>query len=66
LRIYIINDIITRLVVRYINKIDIPLPVGDLKEYLRTFPEVSSDLPQGLSGYFLQLQIPQEDNELFS
>jgi uncharacterized protein (TIGR04255 family) len=54
-------DVIARLSVRYINRIDIPLPVGDLKEYLRTFPEVSSDLPQGLSGYFLQLQIPQAD-----
>ncbi|MEA5580524.1 TIGR04255 family protein [Nodularia harveyana UHCC-0300] len=51
---------ITRLAVRYINRLDIPLPVGDLKDYLRTFPEVSSNLPQGLSGYFMQLQIPQE------
>lgn len=28
---------------------------------MRTVPEVSPDLPQGLSGYFMQLQIPQED-----
>ncbi|MDF5711427.1 MAG: TIGR04255 family protein [Nostoc sp. S4] len=53
-------EAITRLAVRYINRLDIPLPVGDLKNYLRTFPEVSSDLPQGISGYFMQLQIPQE------
>lgn len=52
---------IVRLAVRYINRLDIPLPVGDLKEYLRTFPEVSADLPQGLSGYFMQLQIPQDN-----
>jgi uncharacterized protein (TIGR04255 family) len=26
-------------------------------------PEVSPDLPQGLSDYFMQLQIPQEDLE---
>jgi uncharacterized protein (TIGR04255 family) len=52
--------VITRLAVRYINRLDIPLPVSDLNNYLRTFPEVSSDLPQGLSGYFMQLQIPQE------
>ncbi|BAZ54204.1 hypothetical protein NIES4103_68890 (plasmid) [Nostoc sp. NIES-4103] len=52
---------IIRLTVRYINRLDIPLPVGDLKEYLRTFPEVSADLPQGLSGYFMQLQIPQNN-----
>jgi uncharacterized protein (TIGR04255 family) len=54
-------EAIVRLAVRYINRLDIPLPIGDLKEYLRTFPEVSLDLPQGLSGYFMQLQIPQED-----
>ncbi|MEG4285781.1 TIGR04255 family protein [Microcoleus sp. A006_D1] len=53
-------EAIARLALRYINRLDIPLPVGDIKEYLRTFPEVSPDLPQGLSGYFMQLQIPQQ------
>ncbi|BDA70601.1 hypothetical protein RIVM261_074460 [Rivularia sp. IAM M-261] len=53
-------EAIARLAVRYINRLDIPLPVDDFKDYLRTFPEVSSDLPQGLSGYFMQLQIPQQ------
>jgi uncharacterized protein (TIGR04255 family) len=52
---------VTRLAVRYINRLDLPLPMGDLKDYLRTVPEVSPDLSQGLSGYFMQLQIPQED-----
>ena len=33
----------------------------DLKDFLRTVPEVSPDLPQSLNGYFMQLQIPQED-----
>lgn len=53
-------EAIVRLALRYINRLDIPLPVSDIKDYLRTFPEVSPDLPQGLSGYFMQLQIPQE------
>lgn len=52
---------ITRIAVRYINQIDIPVPQIDYKEYFRTTPEVSSDLPQGLSGFFMQLQFPQED-----
>jgi uncharacterized protein (TIGR04255 family) len=52
---------VTRLAVRYINRLDLPLPVADLKEYLRTVPEVSPDLPQNLAGYFMQLRIPQED-----
>ena len=32
-----------------------------LKEYLRTVPEISPDLPQDLAGYFLRLRIPMED-----
>jgi uncharacterized protein (TIGR04255 family) len=52
---------VTRLAVRYINRLDLPLPVDELKDYLRTFPEVSSDLPQDIAGYFMQLRIPQED-----
>lgn len=51
----------TRLAVRYINRIDIPYPFQDFKEYLRTVPEVSPDLPQGLAGYFMHLEIPFED-----
>lgn len=52
---------VTRLAVRYINRLDLPLPVADLKDYLRTVPEVSPALPQNLAGYFMQLRIPQED-----
>jgi uncharacterized protein (TIGR04255 family) len=52
---------VKRTAVRYVNRIDIPLPCHDLKEFFRTVPEVSPDLPQGLSGYFMQLQIPQAD-----
>ncbi len=50
-----------RIAVRYVNRLDIPLPFDDFKDFLRTVPEVSSDLPQGLSGYFMQLQMPQVD-----
>jgi uncharacterized protein (TIGR04255 family) len=51
---------INRVAVRYINRLDLPLPL-DLKEYLLTAPELSPKLSQGLSDYFMQLQIPQED-----
>lgn len=52
---------ITRVAVRYINQIDIPLSQIDYKDYFRTIPEVSPELPQGLSGFFMQLQFPQTD-----
>lgn len=52
---------ITRIAVRYINRLELPLPLRDFKDYLQTVPEVSPKLPQGLASYFMQLQIPQED-----
>ena len=52
---------VTRVAVRYINKIDIPVPTIDYKDYFLTTPEVSPGLPQMLSGFFMQLQFPQED-----
>jgi uncharacterized protein (TIGR04255 family) len=55
-------EAITRLAVRYINRLDLPLPLSDFKDYLQTVPEVSPALfPKGLSGYFMQIQVPQED-----
>jgi uncharacterized protein (TIGR04255 family) len=51
----------TRVAVRYINQIDIPLAGVDYKDYFRTTPEVSPDLPQALSGFFMQLHFPQVD-----
>jgi len=52
---------ITRAAIRTVNRLDLPLPLRDLKDYLRTLPEVSSDLPQGLAAFFMQLQIPQDE-----
>jgi uncharacterized protein (TIGR04255 family) len=52
---------IVRVAVRYVNRIDIPLPVNDFGDYLRTVPQVSPTLPQGLLGYFMQLVMPLED-----
>ncbi len=54
---------IKRIALRYINRLDLPLPIKDLKDYLRTIPEISPDMLHGLSGYFMQLQLPQPDLE---
>ncbi len=54
-------ELIKRLAVRYINRIDIPLPVKDFKDYLRTLPEVSPEMDQGLSNFFMKLQIPRPE-----
>lgn len=54
---------VTRVAVRYINQIDMPLPIRDFKDYLTTVPEVSPALPQALSGFLMQLQIPQPERD---
>lgn len=52
---------ITRVAVRYINSINLPLPSLTFQDYLRTYPEVSPDMSQEVSGYVMQLQLPQHD-----
>lgn len=52
---------INRLAVRYLNRIDIPLPLNDFDDYLLTMPQIAPDLPQELEGFFVRLQIPQPD-----
>lgn len=49
---------VQRLAVRYLNRIDVPLPLDDFGEYFRTVPQVSPDLSGGLSAYVMQLQMP--------
>lgn len=54
---------ITRVAVRYINRLELPFTDGslDFYDYLRTVPEISRELPQGLSSFFMQVQIPIAD-----
>ena len=52
---------ITRVAVRYVNRFDIPGTQIELKDYFRTSPEISPDLPQSLAGFFMRIMIPQDD-----
>jgi len=55
------SETVSRVAVRYLNKLDLPLPLNDFREYLLTLPEISPKIPQGLSDYLMQLKIPQTD-----
>lgn len=44
--------------IRYVNRIDIPLLGIELKDYFRTTPEISPDLPAALDAYMMHLQMP--------
>lgn len=52
---------VRRLAVRYINRFDLPGTQIELKDYFRTTPEVSPDLHQLMSGFFMRVVIPQEE-----
>lgn len=52
---------VVRVGLRYVNQLDIPMPMRDFRDFIRLYPEVSSDLPQQLAGFFVQVQIPQDD-----
>jgi len=55
-----------RVAVRYINRIDIALVPVELKDYFRTYPEISPDIPQMMSGMAMQILIPQKDGIVLS
>lgn len=49
---------VTRIALRYINRIEIPLPMRDFKDYILTTPEIAPGLPQRLDSFFMRLVIP--------
>ncbi len=53
---------IDRVALRYVSEFSLRLPMSDLKEFLTTLPEVSSEMPNSaLSSYFMHLEMPQPD-----
>lgn len=53
--------VVDRISVHYINRIDIPMPVGDLEEYLAASPSLPKKLPQQLSGFLIRLVVREKD-----
>lgn len=52
---------VTRLGVRFLNLIELPLPVINFKDYLTTVPEIGEGLPKNLGGLFMRLELPDAD-----
>lgn len=53
---------VNRIALRYINKIDIPLPLKSFQEYITNMPPIPKSLPQLYNGFFMQIQVPCENN----
>jgi uncharacterized protein (TIGR04255 family) len=54
---------VTRLALRYINRIRLPLPIKDFRDYILTVPEIAPGLPQRPAGFFARIVLPFQDHE---
>jgi len=52
---------VIRLALRYINRIEIPLPLEKIQDYILTFPQVASGIPNKLSNFLVRLEIPNPE-----
>lgn len=55
-------ELITRLATRYINRMDIPLPINDFRQYLTAPPIIPESLPQGINHYLTRVTIGDPDD----
>ncbi len=53
-------EAVTRVALRYINRLELPLSMRDFKDYILTTPEIAPSLPQGLKTFFMRLEIPDD------
>ncbi len=49
---------VSRLAIRYINVIDLPLPFSDFNEYFTAAPHIPPNLPQGLNQFLIRTVSP--------
>lgn len=53
---------VSRIALRYINRMPLPLPLDDFSEYLCTFPQIAPELPQALANFVLRMVVPKPDS----
>lgn len=49
---------ITRIAVRYLNRLELPGPVARYSHHMNTIPSIASVLPSSLTGFLMRLEIP--------
>lgn len=57
---------VSRLALRYINQIEIPLPVRDLKKYVLTAPQIAPGIPAAIASFLMQLVISNAEINAFA
>jgi uncharacterized protein (TIGR04255 family) len=56
-------DLVTRVALRFINNLKIPMPIKDFDEYLVCPPSVPEELPQGVSSFLTRVVIHEPSFE---
>lgn len=54
-------QVVERISVHYINRLEIPLPLRDLEDYLTASPALPKTLPQKLSQFLIRLVVHEKD-----
>ncbi len=57
-------EIVTRIAVRYINKMELPRPDQDFSEYLVEPPRIPDGIPNGANSYYSKIIIHDEKTDL--
>lgn len=52
---------VVRISLRYINRIEIPLPMKDFEEYILTNLKIAPGLPQAISTFVMRFEIPKPE-----
>ena len=53
-------EIITRVALRYINRLELPLSMSDFNEYLISSPTIPQNLSQAISGFLMRFVVPEK------
>ncbi|MCL4856969.1 MAG: TIGR04255 family protein, partial [Flavobacteriales bacterium] len=62
IELYNINEV-SKLSLRYINSINLPTKIPDIKEYILIAPDIPEELNYGINRMFLQMVLPNTNNE---
>lgn len=54
-------QVVTRVAVRYINRLDVAAPQFELGDYLGAFPQLPDGIGSPMSGFVMHVEIPQPD-----
>ncbi len=57
-------ELVTRIAVRYINQLNIPLPIDDLARYLTVPPRVPANVPQEISTFFSRVVVHDLEQDI--